>query len=181
MALREAAEAYLVSLFEDTNLAMPSESRFSQRILLSPADWGVSDHRVSFKLFWGLNCITCSVFYYSFLSSLFPSIRPVAIYVAYIKNFLRSGSEASSCPKTWLCVCSFASRRLGRFARQLLQFDDSASSSSGGSSFDLNIWHSAFKRVNKFLGTFLFFFACGGPCHHFPHLGLGHWHVIPCN
>jgi hypothetical protein len=34
-----------------------------------------------------------------------------------------------------------------------LQFDDSASSASGGSSFDLNIWRCAFKSVNKFWKT----------------------------
>jgi len=38
-----------------------------------------------------------------------------------------------------------------------LQFDDSASSVSGGSSFDLNTWHSAFKNINKFLGNRMYF------------------------
>ena len=38
-----------------------------------------------------------------------------------------------------------------------LQFDDSASSASGGSSFDLNLWRSAFKGVNKFLGNRMYF------------------------
>ena len=38
-----------------------------------------------------------------------------------------------------------------------LQFDDSASSSSGGSSFDLNIWRTAFKSVNKYLGNHMYF------------------------
>jgi hypothetical protein len=34
-----------------------------------------------------------------------------------------------------------------------LHFDDSASSVSGGSGFDLNTWRSAFMSVNKFLGN----------------------------
>jgi len=38
-----------------------------------------------------------------------------------------------------------------------LQFDDSASSASGGSSFDLNMWRSAFKDVNRFLGSKMYF------------------------
>ena len=38
-----------------------------------------------------------------------------------------------------------------------LQFDNSASSASGGSVFDLNIWHSAFRDINKFLGNRMYF------------------------
>jgi len=38
-----------------------------------------------------------------------------------------------------------------------LQFDDSASSASGGSSFDLNIWRSAFMSVNRILGNRMYF------------------------
>jgi len=38
-----------------------------------------------------------------------------------------------------------------------LQFDDSASSASGGSSFDLNMWRSAFKGINKFMGKKMYF------------------------
>jgi hypothetical protein len=40
-----------------------------------------------------------------------------------------------------------------------LQFDDSTSSASGGSAFNLNAWHSvsAFQGVNKFLGNRMYF------------------------
>jgi eukaryotic translation initiation factor 2C len=38
-----------------------------------------------------------------------------------------------------------------------LQFDDSASSVSGGSTFDLNSWRSAFGHVNKLLGHKMYF------------------------
>jgi eukaryotic translation initiation factor 2C len=38
-----------------------------------------------------------------------------------------------------------------------LQFDDSASSASGGSSFDLNTWRGAFQAINKFLGNRMYF------------------------
>lgn len=38
-----------------------------------------------------------------------------------------------------------------------LQFDDSASSASGGSSFDLNPWRSAFTNVNRILGNSMYF------------------------
>jgi len=38
-----------------------------------------------------------------------------------------------------------------------LQFDDSASSASGGSSFDLNMWRSAFKGINKYMGKKMYF------------------------
>jgi len=36
-------------------------------------------------------------------------------------------------------------------------FDDSASSASGGSSFDLNVWRNAFMDVNKILGNRMYF------------------------
>jgi len=38
-----------------------------------------------------------------------------------------------------------------------LQFDDSASSASGGSTFDLNNWRSAFRGINKSLGNRMYF------------------------
>jgi len=38
-----------------------------------------------------------------------------------------------------------------------LQFDDSASSASGGSTFDLNTWRSAFKDINRVLGNRMYF------------------------
>ena len=38
-----------------------------------------------------------------------------------------------------------------------LQFDDSASSASGGSTFDLDNWRSTFGAINKLLGNRMYF------------------------
>jgi hypothetical protein len=38
-----------------------------------------------------------------------------------------------------------------------LQFDDSASSASGGSTFDLNTWRNAFQSINMLMGKKMYF------------------------
>jgi len=53
-------------------------------------------------------------------------------------------------------VCSRGAFHVGPEAHGL-QFDDSASSSSGGTAFDLNVWRSAFKPVNRILGNRMYF------------------------
>ena len=53
MALQEAAEAYLVSLFEDTNLA----AIHAKRVTIQPKDL-VSIHSIIFLI---ASCLTCSL------------------------------------------------------------------------------------------------------------------------